>query len=150
MRSFIVIIRMVKFLEIKFEIHENKIRNFSENAKNKIVDCTKGYTLDIIEESEKIELCTHEGNYPSEVTSSHVECAANKFRSIRAVKKQKTITKILKIISEVLLFASGVMFLPEQFVTGDGSFNIIYFIIFLIVLTVALITCIISYFQGGE
>jgi len=137
-------------LEVRFEIPEDKIKNFSGNAKNKIIDHAKNYTLDIINEAERIELSTHEGDSPSEITSSHVGHAANKFRSIRGVKKRKTGITILKIVSEVLILATGIMFLPEQFITENSSFNIVYFIIFIAVLAAALITTITSYFLGGE
>lgn len=137
-------------MEVKFDIPEEKIENFSGNAKSKIVEHARNYALDIISEAERIELSTHEGNSPSEITSSHVGHAANKFGSIRGVKKHRLGILILKIISEVLILATGVMFLPDQFITTNNEFNVIYFIIFIMVLASAIITTIISYFLGGE
>ena len=135
-------------MEVKFEIPDKKVEYFSGNAKNKIVDHAKEYTIDIINEAERIELSTHEGDAPSEITSSHVGHAANKFRSISRVKKKKRGMTILKIISDFLLLFAGFMFLPDKFVSGN-EFNIGYFLCFLIILTVAIILTIVSQF-GGE
>lgn len=137
-------------MEVKFEIPEDKVKNFSGNAKNKISEYAQNYALDIISEAERIELSTHIGDSPSEVTSSHVGHAANKFRSISSVKKKKIGNTIFKIVSEILILIAGIMFLPDKFVTENKTFNIIYFIIFLVVLSSAIITTIISHFLGGE
>ena len=140
----------MKNLEVKFEIPEDKVKNFSGNAKNKISEYAQNYALDIISEAERIELSTHMGDSPSEVTSSHLGHAVNKFQSISSVKKKKVGVTVFKIISEVLILIAGIMFLPDQFITENNNFNIIYFIIFLIVLSAAFITTIISHFLGGE
>ena len=137
-------------MEVKFEIPEDKVKSFSGNAKNKISEYAQDYALDIISEAERIEWSTHIGDSPSEITSSHLGHAVNKFKSISRVKKKKVGLTILKIISEVLILITGIMFLPDKFVSKGGNFNIIYFVIFLIVLAAALITTIISYFLGGE
>ncbi|MBO7245285.1 MAG: hypothetical protein J6V56_00805 [Clostridia bacterium] len=136
-------------MEVKFEIAEDKIKHFSGNAKTRITEYAKNYTLDIISEAERIELSTHEGDSPSEITSSHVSHAANKFRSISGVKKKRRGLIILKIVSELLIFITGIMFLPDQFVR-EGTFNIVYFIIFIVVFSAALIATIVSHFLGGE
>jgi len=135
-------------LEVKFEIPDDKVKCFSGNAKNKIVEHTKNYAIDIINEAERMELSTHEGDAPSEVTSSHVGHAVNKFRSISGVKKKKTGMTVLKVVSDLLLLLTGLMFLPEKFVSGN-EFNVVYFLFFALALTAAIITTIISQF-GGE
>lgn len=136
-------------MEVKFDIPDDKVKNFSSNAKSKIVQHAQGYVIDIISEAERIELSLHEGDSPSEVTSSHVGHAANKFRSISSVKKRKIGIKILRFISDFLILVTGLMFLPEKFVV-ENTFNVSYFIIFLLVLTSALITAGISQFGGGD
>lgn len=136
-------------MDVKFEIADDKVKNFSGNAKNRIIEQSKNYALDIINEAERIELSNHEDNSPSEVTSSHVGLAAKKFRSISRTKKKKRKMVVLKIVSEFLIFIAGIMFLPDKFVT-DSVFNIAYFVFFLAVLTAALITTIVSHFWGGE
>ena len=136
-------------MEVKFEIPDDKVKYFSGNAKNKIVEHAQNYVVDIISEAERIELSTHEGDAPSEVTSSHVGHAVNKFSSIRIVKKKKRVKIILRIISDVLLLIAGFMFLPERFVS-ENSFNIGYFLAFLLVLTIAIIATIISQFGGDD
>ena len=139
----------MKYLEVKFEVAEDKVKYFSGNAKTRIAEHAKNYTLDIISEAERIELSTHEGDSPREITSSHVGHAVNKFRSIRGINKKKRGLTILQIVSEVLILITGIMFLPEHFVKDD-TFNIGYFIIFVMVLSAALITTIVSHFLGGE
>lgn len=137
-------------MEVNFQIPDDKVKNFSGNAKNKITEHAQNYALEIISEAEKIELSTHEGNSPSEVTSSHVSHAANKFRSISSVKKKKTGVIILRIVSELLILLAGIMFLPDNFVTTNKSLNIGYLIFCLILLALACITTISSHFLGGE
>lgn len=136
-------------MEIKFEIPDDKVKYFSGNAKNKIVEHTTNYTIDIINEAEKVELSTHQGDAESEVTAYHVRCAANKFRSISSAKKKKTGMTVLKILSDFLLVLVGFMFLPDQFVS-KSEFNVGYFLLFVLVLTLAIITTIISQFWGEE
>lgn len=137
-------------LEIKFEIPEDKIKDFSCNAKSKIIDYAKSCTLDVINEAERIELSGHEEGSPNEITASHVGQATNRLRSMRGVKKHKSGITVLKIVSEILILITGIMFLPEQFITENNSLNIVYFIIFIVILASALITTITSHFIGGE
>ncbi len=137
-------------MEVKFDIPDDKVKYFSGNAKNKISEYSRNYALDIISEAERVEFSTHIGDSPSEVTTSHLGHAVNKFRSISGAKKKKVGLTVFKIISEFLILIAGIMFLPDQFITENKSFNIIYFIVFIIVLTAALITTIMSHFLGGE
>ena len=83
------------------------------------------------------------------LSDNRIKYAVNKFRSIRGINKKKRGLTILQIVSEVLILITGIMFLPEHFVKDD-TFNIGYFIIFVMVLSAALITTIVSHFLGGE
>lgn len=136
-------------MEIKFSVPEDKVKYFSGNAKTRVVETCKNYTLELISEAERIELATHEDGSPSEITSSHVSQAAKKFRPFSIVKRQKIGSTVLKIISDVLIFCTGIMFLPDQFVKNN-SFNIAYFVFFLLMLSAAIITTVVSQFLGGE
>ena len=65
--------------------------------------------------------------------------------------KQKSIKTILvRIIAELLLFVSGLMFIPEKFITTENTFNLGYFVAFAIVTLIALVATIVTYFIGGE
>lgn len=134
-------------MEIKFEIADDKLRNFTDPAKEKLIEQTRKYTLEIISEAEKTEDILRENGASSEITNNTV---------IQAVRRNKTIKKknikiiIIRVIAEVLLFFSGIMFLPEYFITPENTFNVIYFAIFAILTLVAIITTIITYFIGED
>ena len=134
-------------MEVKYEIPDDKFRNFTNGAKNRLQEQSTKYTLEIIDESEKIENLIRENGASTEITENIV---------LQAVRRNKTEKKknikiiFVRIISELLLFFSGLMFLPDRFITAEGTFNVTYFSVFAIVTIIALITTIVTYFLGGE
>lgn len=134
-------------MEVKFEIPEDKVIHFTENAKKRLIDEAQKYTLDIVNESERTEELLREDGASSEITNSTVIQAVRRNHTVR---KKKTKIIVLRIIAEVFLFAAGIMFLPDSFVTPQKEFNIVYFSIFAIVTLAALTLTIISHFVGGE
>lgn len=134
-------------MEIKYEIADDKIRNFTDSAKSRLQEQSQKYTLDIISEAEKVEELIRENGASTEITDNII------FQAVRRNKtgKKKNIRIILlRIAAEVLLFVSGLMFIPETFITKENAFNIEYFFIFAIVTLIALIATIATYFIGGE
>ena len=48
------------------------------------------------------------------------------------------------------MFVSGLMFIPEMFITTENTFNLGYFVAFALVTLIALVATIVTYFIGGE
>ncbi len=134
-------------MEIKYNIPEDKVCKFSEGAKRKLQTEAEQYTLEIISEAEKAERQFRENGAAPEITETSVLTA---IRRNKPKKKKNIGVTILRIVAEVFLFVAGLMFLPDNFVTAEGTFNIGYFAAFAIVALVALIATIVAHFMGGE
>ena len=136
-----------RILEIKYEIADDKIRNFTDSAKSRLQEQSQKYTLEIISEAEKVEELIRENGASTEITDNII------FQAVRRNKteKKKSIKTILvRIVAEILLFASGLMFIPEMFITTENTFNLGYFVVFALVTLIALVATIVTYFIGGE
>ena len=134
-------------MEIKYEIADDKIRNFTDSAKSRLQEQSQKYTLEIISEAEKVEELIRENGASTEITDNII------FQAVRRNKteKKKSIKTILvRIVAEILLFVSGLMFIPEMFITTENTFNLGYFVVFALVTLIALVATIVTYFIGGE
>ena len=134
-------------MEIKYEIADDKVRNFTDSAKNRLQEQSQKYTVDIISEAERIEELIRENGASTEITDNII------FQAVRRNKtgKKKSIKIILiRIAAELSLFVSGLMFIPEMFITSENTFNLGYFVVFAIVTLIALVATIVTYFIGGE
>lgn len=134
-------------MDIRFQIPDDKIQNFSDDAKNRLHDIAKSYTLEIVSEAEKVEKIFRESGACSEVTETNI------FQAIRRNKtgRKKNIRVIIvRIVAEILLFIAGIMVIPEYFITSQSTLNLGYFIAFLVVILVAIAATIVTYFIGGE
>lgn len=134
-------------VEIKYNIPDDKVSQFSEGAKRKLQEEVVQYTLEVIGEAEKAERQFRENGAAPEITETSVLTAV---RRNKPRKKKNIWVTILRILAEVFLFVAGLMFLPDSFVTADGAFNIGYFAAFAIVALIALIATIVSHFMEGE
>lgn len=134
-------------MEIKFEISDDKVSNFTGSAKSRLQEQSKKYTLEIISEAEKVEELIRENGASTEITDNIIFQAV---RRNRAGKKKIIRITIVRILAEVLLFISGLMFIPEMFITIDGTLNTGYLVSFLLVTLIAFIAIIVTYFIGGE
>lgn len=134
-------------MEIKYNIAEDKVKNFTDSAKRRIQEQAETYTLEIISEAEKVEKLIRENGASAEITDNIIFQAVRKNRTER--KRDMKII-IIRILSEVLLFIAGLMFLPDKFITSENTFNIGYFVGFAIVTLTALIATIATHFMGGE
>jgi hypothetical protein len=82
-------------LEVKFEIPEDKVIHFTENAKKRLIDEAQKYTLDIVNESERTEELLREDGASSEITNSTVIQAVRRNHTVCPPRKnrQKTYAK---------------------------------------------------------
>lgn len=130
-------------MEIKYEISDTKVVNFTEDAKKRLQEQSQKYTLEIINEAEKVEELIRENGASTEITDNII------FQAVRRNKtgKKKNVKKIvIRIVAEILLFISGLMFIPELFITSKNTFNLYYFAAFAMITIIALIATIITYF----
>lgn len=134
-------------MQINFDLSDAELTHFSQGAKNRLTEQAKQYTLEIISEANKVEEMLRENGASQEITESIV---------VQAIRRNKTVKKknigaiILKILSEILLFISGLLFLPDMFIKSDNTLNMPYFIFFLLLITISLILTIIMHFKDGE
>ena len=134
-------------MQINFDLSETELTHFSQDAKNRLTEQARQYTLEIISEANKVEEMLRENGASQEITESIV---------VQAIRRNKTAKKknigiiILKILSEILLFISGLLFLPDKFINSDSTLNMPYFIFFLLLITISLILTIIMHFKDGE
>lgn len=134
-------------MEIKYEIPDDKVRNFTVGAKGRLQEQSRKYTLDIISEAEKVGELIRENGALTEITDNII---------FQAVRRNKTEKKknfkiiFIRIVAEIFLFISGLMFMPEKFITSENTFNLGYFVAFAIITLIALIATIATYFIGGE
>lgn len=134
-------------LQINFNLSDAELTHFSQGAKNRLSNQARQYTLEIISEANKVEELLRENGASQEITESIV---------VQAIRRNKTVRKknvrviILKILSEIFLFISGLLFLPDMFINSDSTLNMPYFIFFLLLIAVSLILTIITHFKDGE
>lgn len=134
-------------MQINFDLSDAELTHFSQGAKNRLTEQAKQYTLEIISEANKVEEMLRENGASQEITESIV---------VQAIRRNKTVRKknigaiILKVLSEILLFISGLLFLPDMFIKSDNTLNMPYFIFFLLLITISLILTIIMHFKDGE
>lgn len=134
-------------MQISYEIADDKVVTFTEGAKSRLQEQSKKYTLEIIEEAEKVEELIRENGASSEITDNIIFQAV---RRTKTEKKRSIKIIILRIISELLLFISGLMFMPEMFITENKTLNLGYFFAFTIITLIAVVATIITYFIGGD
>ena len=114
-------------MEIKFQIPDDKIQNFTDDAKKRLKEQSQRYTLEIISEAERVEKIIRENGASTEITDNII------FQAVRRNKmeKKKSLKFILlRIAAEILLFISGLMFLPDKFITAEK--HSIYYILFVL------------------
>lgn len=131
-------------MEIKYDIDDSKLQNFTDEAKSKLIEQSRKHTLDIINEAEKVEQSLREYGAASEITGNIIFQAVRTLRSHPA-KKLKWITILLKILSELLLFIAGCLFNQDNFAKNTTQFYWFCGVFFIaVILTIAL------HFKEGE
>lgn len=94
-------------MQIQFNLSDTELAHFSQGAKNRLTEQAKQYTLEVISEANKVEEMLRENGASQEITESIV---------VQAIRRNKTVRKknigaiVLKILSEILLFISGLLF----------------------------------------
>ena len=134
-------------MKVEFDISDDKIRSFTASAKTRLQEQAEKYTNEIIAEAEKVEELFHEKGASTEITDNAIIQAVRRHRTVR---RQRIGVIIFRIIAELLLFVAGLLFMPEKFITPEGTFNVLYFALFALIALGAVTTTIVTYFVGGE
>lgn len=133
-------------MEIKIKIQDEKLNNFSANAILRIQSEAEQHTMDVIEEAEKVEGIIREDGATKEITESIV------YQAIRRTKTERKPMKrnwLFNPISEISILFVGMMFKTESFLTPEGKLDVFYLLLFLFVLTVALLSTTFKYQNRG-
>ena len=134
-------------LEIKYEIPDDKVRSFTGGAKKRLCEQAKTFTIEIVNEAEKVECLIRENGATVEITENIVFQA---IRRNKTGKKKNVKIIVMRVFADLFLFVSGLMFIPEMFITSDKTLNITYFIGYIIVTLIAFIFTVVTYFIGGD
>ena len=134
-------------MEIKYEIPDNMVECFTKEAKDCLLNLSEKYTIDIISEAEATEQIYQVQGASKEITHSNVLQATKTYRINR---KKSKLPMVLGIIGEFLLFISGIMFLPDIMITVDNKLNLMYLIIWVVILLIAFTVTICSHLLGGD
>lgn len=134
-------------LEIKYEIPDDKVRSFTGGAKKRLCEQAKTFTIEIVNEAEKVEGLIRENGATVEITENIVFQA---IRRNKTGKKKNVKIIVMRVFADLFLFVSGLMFIPEMFITSDKTLNITYFIGYIIVTLIAFIFTVVTYFIGGD
>lgn len=70
-------------MEIKYEIPDDKVRNFTGSAKRRLQEQSQKYTLEIISEAEKVEELIRENGASTEITDNII------FQAVRRNRTEK-------------------------------------------------------------
>lgn len=124
-------------LEIKVKIPDDKLNNFSANAILRIQSEAEQHTIDVIEEAENVEDIIREDGATKEITESIVYQAIRRTKTERIPKNRNW---VLDAISEISILFVGIMFKTESFLTQEGKLDVYYLLLFLFILTVALLS----------
>lgn len=131
-------------MEVKFDIDDSKVQNFTSDAKNRLSLQAKKHVEDIVNESEKVEELLREDGASPEITENIVFQAIRRNRTPLKHRKKWWLI-VIKILSEFLLFLSGLMFNQEKLST-----SVPYFVFFSLIFISALIITIIMHVKDGD
>ena len=131
-------------MEIKYTIDDSKLANFTSEAISKLVENAEKHTLDVVNESEKVEESLREYGANSEITGTIVFQAVRKIKN-HPTKRMRWLTVILKVLSEILLFFAGCLFDRDVFAEDSMQFYL-----FCGVSLIAMVLTIALHFKEGE
>ena len=130
-------------MEIKFQVNDEIANNMTRSAIECLVRKSEAYTTEIIDEAKRVEQSTREHGAQIEITENTIFQAVR--RNKTQVHKRNLKSILVKLGSEFGLFLSGILF-NQKMLTE----NIIYFIIYFVIMTLTIISTIFTYIKEGE
>jgi hypothetical protein len=112
-------------MKIQFDIADEKVQNFSQDAKSELTTQSERIVAEIVDEAGRIEASRRLPETNSEITQSNVREAATQPRMIVARKKDWK-SKIIQVIAFVSSLVAGSLLDTEKF---KETSHVIWFII---------------------
>ena len=113
-------------MKIEIEILDEKVQNFSQEAKTELQRQSNRVAEEIVDEAGRIEASRRLPETKSEVTQSNVKEAATQPRMIVA-KKKSWWTKIIQLVAFISTLFLGSLLDTEKFNTGGN--HVFWFIV---------------------
>ncbi len=117
-------------MAIEINIDENKIRNLSDGAKDKLKDEIYKYVDNVVKEANLIEETMREDGATTEISSSILLQAVRKNKNYSPNKKKSKILIMWKVMSTISVMMTGLLIDSNGY--KDNFVKLIFFIIFLI------------------
>ncbi|MDV7187966.1 hypothetical protein R3X25_11795 [Lutibacter sp. TH_r2] len=112
-------------MNIEFEIPDEKVQNFSTDAKTELKNQSCRIAEEIVDEASRIEASRRVPESNSEVTQSNVKEAASQPRMVVA-KKKSWLSKIIQIVAFVSTLVAGSLLDTTKFTETN---HVIWFIV---------------------
>ncbi|MCP5381807.1 MAG: hypothetical protein H6912_05500 [Kordiimonadaceae bacterium] len=126
---------------MNIEFDESELTGFNDQAKDTLVDKTRLFATDLIEESNRLESNRNSSGGAPEITSSNVIHANIFLRELLSPKKKKISHKTLLISSSIAPLFVGLMYDKDKLQDG------LYFIGFIIMIAVSILLTTVSIFK---
>lgn len=127
-------------MPIKVEITDDKLTYFSDEAKNELQKHMEKHAIEVIDETNRLEASMREDSYTPEITRVLVNKAINKYKNQFNVGKKTKFSIIIKLISTITILLTGLIFDFNAIKTST-----VHLIIFIIFLTIAIISTTVMY-----
>ena len=112
-------------MNIRFNISDDRVINFSSGAKTELINQSHRMAEEIVDEASRIEASRRISDTGSEVTQSNVKEAATQPKMIIS-KKKSLKTKILQLIAFVSTLVTGSLLDTEKFEETD---HVVWFVV---------------------
>ena len=112
-------------MNIEFEIPDEKVQNFSGDARTELKNQSSRIAEEIVDEASRIEASRRVPESNSEVTQSNVKEAATQPRMIVA-RKKSWLSKVIQLVSFISTLIAGSLLDTEKFTQTN---HVIWFIV---------------------
>lgn len=131
-------------MPLSIGIQDDEITGFNEHAKNELVNVTREYINDLLDETYRLEpLNALKKTKEHEITSTLVANANLVVRRNLGKKKIRWGVKLLKLVSSILTFLTGLFYDLDKFKNNSN-----YPIIFIILIAITLVVITIDFIKG--
>lgn len=117
---------------MKVEVDDNKLKFFSNEAKDLLQEGANDYIVDVIKEAERIEAGTRGRKNTPEITAPYVRQASKSNFRLRQGKPMKSI--VAQIVSSISILFAGLLYDKTAFSTNQ--WQLLVFVLVLVVVGV--------------
>lgn len=129
-------------MSLQIEIPDDKINNLSDPAKSKLSELTEKYTIDVINEANRIEAELRSDNNDPEITGTIIQDAVLHLKR-HSPRNRRFGFVINQIFMSLSTLFTGILFNIKEF-QQDAT----CLVIFLVVLAIAIVTTTIHFIYG--